>query len=69
MCRYERHLCIREIVAEGGTPQNHTEAEIAGYRDVLNEIHTNAAAHDFREGDTRSFHAQMMRLADLSERV
>ena len=57
---------IREIVAEGGAPQNHTEAEIAGYRDVLNEIHTNAAAHDFRESDIRSFHAQMMRLADLS---
>ena len=51
-------------IAGGGAPLNHTEAEIAGYRDVLSEIHVNFAAHDFRESDIRAFHAQMMRLAN-----
>ena len=51
-------------IASGGAPQNHTEAEIAGYRDVLNEVHVNFAVHDFRESDIRAFHAQMMRLAN-----
>ena len=55
---------IRAIVDGGSAPLNHTEAEIAGYRDALNEIHVNFAAHDFRESDIRSLHAQMMRLAE-----
>ena len=55
---------IREIVQGDSLPLNHTEAEIAGYRDVLNEIHTNWNLHDFRENDIRLLHAQMMRLVD-----
>ena len=55
---------IRDIVGGGSAPLNHTEAEIAGYRDALNEIHVNSAAHDFRESDIRNLHAQMMRLAE-----
>ena len=55
---------IRAIVVGGAIPLNHTEAEIAGYRDVLEEIHVHHAAHDFRESDIRAFHARMMRLAD-----
>ena len=51
-------------IAGGSAPLNHTEAEIAGYRDVLSEVHVNFAAHDFRESDIRAFHAQMMRLAN-----
>jgi len=54
---------IRALV-EGSAPLNHTEAEIAGYRDVLNEVHTNFSVHDFRESDIRAFHSQMMRLAN-----
>ena len=57
---------IREIVQGGGAPQNHTEAEIAGYRDVLNEIHANWRLHDFQESDIKLFHAQMMRLVNPS---
>ena len=30
---------IREIVMRGGTPKNHSEEEIAGYRDALDLIH------------------------------
>ena len=57
---------IRAIVG-GGAPLNHTEAEIAGYRDVLNEVHVNFAVHDFRENDIRAFHAQMMHLANPAD--
>ncbi len=55
---------LRALVVGGVAPRNHGEAEIAGYRDVLEEIHANAAAHDFRESDIRAFHARMMRLAE-----
>ena len=55
---------LRALVVGGAAPLNHTEAEIAGYRDVLEEIHLHADAHDFRESDIRAFHARMMRLAD-----
>ena len=55
---------IRAMVVGGAAPLNHTEAEIAGYRDVLEEIHTNYVAHDFRESDILAFHARMMRLAN-----
>ena len=57
---------IRALVGGSSAPLNHTEAEIAGYRDALNEIHVNYAAHDFRESDIRNLHAQMMRLAEPS---
>ena len=55
---------LRSLVYMDSVPLNHTEAEIAGYRNVLNEIHTNFTAHEFRESDIQSFHAQMMRLAE-----
>ena len=57
---------IRALVGGSSAPLNHTEAEIAGYRDALNEIHVNYAAHDFKESDIRNLHAQMMRLAEPS---
>lgn len=31
---------IKEMVLRGGAPQNHTEREISGYRDVLDMIHS-----------------------------
>jgi Fic family protein len=34
---------IRQLVAAKTTPQNRSEAEIAGYRDVLETIHANAS--------------------------
>jgi len=35
---------VREIVGKGAAPSNRSEAEIAGYRDVLGQIHT---SHSF----------------------
>ena len=34
---------IRDLVAKRTQPANRSEQEIAGYRDVLNGIHTNFA--------------------------
>ena len=42
---------IAAIVNQNSAPLNHNEAEIAGYRDVLNEIHLNYQHIDFREND------------------
>ena len=55
---------LRALVIGGVAPRNHSEAEIAGYRDVLEEIHVHPDAHDFRESDIRAFHSRMMHLAD-----
>ena len=59
---------LHELVQGNSAPLNHTEAEIAGYRDVLNEIHTNWALHDFAETDIHLFHGQLMRLANPQAR-
>lgn len=59
---------LHELVQGNSAPLNHTEAEIAGYRDVLNEIHANWALHDFAETDIHLFHGQLMRLANPQAR-
>lgn len=51
---------IREIVNKSSRPLNHNEAEIAGYRDALNEIHLNYMELDFRENDILRLHEIMM---------
>jgi len=37
---------IRLIVAQNSKPQNRPEEEVAGYKDILNDIHTNAKKYD-----------------------
>ena len=54
---------IAAIVNQNSAPLNHNEAEIAGYRDVLNEIHQGYAYIDFRERDILRLHEIMMSLA------
>ena len=54
---------IREIVNRSSAPLNHTEAEIAGYRDALNAIHTNYAQLSFCEQDILALHETMMSMA------
>lgn len=54
---------INEIVNKSSAPLNHNEEEIAGYRDVLNMIHT---AHDrlsISEANILSFHEILLRTA------
>lgn len=50
---------IREIVDRDGAPLNHDEAEIAGYRDALNRIHTDHKRLDFCEKDILSLHSTL----------
>lgn len=54
---------LAELMREGTAPLNHTEAEISGYRDALNEIHANHGFHDFTEREIMSFYGQMIHYA------
>ena len=51
---------IQAIVNQNSAPLNHNEAEIAGYRDALNEIHLGYEHIDFRERDILRLHDVMM---------
>lgn len=51
---------IAEIVERSSAPLNHNEAEIAGYRDALNEIHLEYENMDFRQSDILRLHEMMM---------
>ena len=52
---------LTELMRESTVPLNHTEAEISGYRDCLNEIHSNPQAHDLTEADILAFYRQLIR--------
>lgn len=54
---------IAAIVNQNSAPLNHNEAEIAGYRDALNEIHLGFAHIDFRARDILRLHEMMMSFA------
>ena len=53
---------IAAIVNQNSAPLNHTESEIAGYRDALNAIHLNYDNLDLRESDILRLHATMMQI-------
>ena len=54
---------INAIVRQNSAPLNHNEAEIAGYRDALNAIHTDHAHMDFRQRDILRLHEMLMAIA------
>ena len=54
---------IAAIVNQDSAPLNHTEGEIAGYRDALNAIHLNHDNLDLRESDILRLHETMMQIA------
>lgn len=56
---------LRDLVAEKTTPQNRSEAEIAGYRDVLNTIHMSAEHIPFSENVVLQFHRDMMKYTGI----
>jgi len=56
---------FREIMAERITPKDRSEAEIAGYRDVLNTLHSSANHIPFTEKVIRQFHRDMMKYTGL----
>ena len=51
---------IKEIVNQNSKPLNHNEKEIAGYRDVLNEIHLHYEYIEFNEDTILKLHEIMM---------
>lgn len=51
---------INAIVNQSSKPLNHNEAEIAGYRDALNEIHLNYNNIEFTENTILRLHEIMM---------
>lgn len=54
---------INEIVNKSSAPLNHNEEEIAGYRDVLNMIHTTHDSLNISEANIISFHEILLRTA------
>ena len=54
---------IAAIVNQNSAPLNHDEAEIAGYRDALNTIHTYHAQMDFQQRDILRLHSMLMSIA------
>ena len=54
---------IVEIVNRSSAPMNHNEAEIAGYRDALNTVHTSYGHLDFRQRDILGLHNVLMSVA------
>lgn len=50
---------IRDLVADKTTPRNRSEAEIAGYRKVLDTIHSGARDIPFRPSVVEQLHGQL----------
>jgi Fic family protein len=56
---------IKEIVAEKTTPQNRSEQEIAGYRDVLQTIHASFADIPFNNNIILQFHRDLFKYSEI----
>ena len=54
---------IRALIEEKTTPANRSEAEIAGYRDVLNTIHQNHEQISFTPNIVLQLHRDLMKYA------
>ena len=54
---------INEIVNGNSAPLNHSEQEIAGYRDALAQVHTGYSDMDFRESDIIRLHTILLNIA------
>ncbi len=54
---------IAAIVNQSSAPLNHNEAEIAGYRDALSEIHLGFAHIDFTRRNILRLHEMMLSIA------
>lgn len=56
---------IEALVARKTTPKNRSEQEIAGYRDVLDTIHTRGPHVPFKTGVVLQFHRDLFRQTGL----
>lgn len=55
---------IAVIVNQNSAPLNHNEAEIAGYRDALNEIHMSFEHINFRQDDILRLHEILLSISE-----
>jgi len=55
------HSRIKALIQDNGKPTNRHESEIAGYRDVLNTIHTSYEHIPFSENITLQLHRDLMK--------
>ncbi|CAN5548115.1 Fic family protein [soil metagenome] len=53
------HKRVRELVADKTTPRNRSEAEIVGYREVLDTIHSSALDIPFRASVVEQLHGDL----------
>jgi len=58
------HKRIKDLVEENTTPSNRSEAEIAGYRDVLNTIHSNSKNIPFSDRVVLQLHRDLMKYTE-----
>ncbi len=58
---------IMAIVNQNSAPLNHTEGEIAGYRDALNAIHLHYDTLGFNQNDILLLHKTMMQMAGYED--
>jgi Fic family protein len=54
---------IKELVVKKADPKNRSEQEIAGYRDVLNTIHSNYSNIPFTKGIILQFHRDLYKFS------
>ena len=59
---------IEEIVNKSSAPLNHNEAEIAGYRDALNLVHSGYDTLNIKESDILRLHGIMLGYTDYAGR-
>jgi hypothetical protein len=62
------HARVVELVEQKTTPANRSEAEIAGYRDVLDRIHANALQIPFKPSVVEQFHRDLYQFTFDSSR-
>ena len=58
---------IVEIINQSSAPQNHDEAEIAGYRDALAAVHTGYDLLDFCREDILGLHGTMLHMSGVDD--
>jgi Fic family protein len=54
---------IKDLVVKKAIPKNRSEQEIAGYRDVLNTIHSNYSSIPFTTGIVLQFHRDLYKFS------
>lgn len=59
------HKRIEELVAEKTTPRDRSEAEIAGYRSVLDTIHSSAPNIPFTENVIKQLHGDLYQFTSV----